>query len=387
MKRRIVSLLMVIAMTAAIAGIAAADTGIADSMEFKGEGLELSLSKALEIVMKDNPTIMKSELDLAQAQEDYDKGKRTLSKVRQMVNIRDTESLSYLESYALLELSNNFTLENAKREYDATAEGVKAGLEESYYGLLQAEQLVQIMKENMEVSKDLHEKTKQKLELGLVAKQEVLKSELSFIEAQNSYDSAVNTYKSAKMFLNTKLGNDVMTELVLKDDLAYKQYEPVVIGEAVQSALENRYEVKALAFAAQIADINKRIAEKKYPDVTYQYKEANINYQKAMKDLENGKKNIEMEVRSNYMNMLQKQQEIESGKKAVQLAEEALNIARVSYDAGLGVMTDVQQAQVAVQQAKLGLSKAILDYNLAVLTFEDSIGVGRIQAAVPGAGA
>jgi hypothetical protein len=45
----------------------------------------------------------------------------------------------------------------------------------------------------------------------------------------------------------------------------------------------------------------------------------------------------------------------------------------------MGVLTDVQKAQVALQQARLGLAKSILDYNIAVLNFEDSISVGRNQ--------
>jgi outer membrane protein TolC len=382
MKRRIVSFLMAAIMLVAVSVTTAADTNIVDSMEFQGEGLELSLEKAVEMGLADNPTILKSELDVEQAKVDYDKGKSALRKVKSLVNTRDKDSLSYLEGVALLELSTNFTLENAQRKYDATVEGVKAGLEQTYYSLLQAEQLMQINKENMEVLRDLHEKAKKKLELGLVAKQEVLNSELSYINAKNAYDSSVNTYKSAKMLLNTKLGNDVMTELVLTDDLTYKKYEPASIAEAIQSSLENRYELKAMEFAYQMAEINEKISGKKYPEFTYDYRNATVNLKKALGDLENAQKNIEMEVRSNYLTLLQKKQEIESGEKSVQLAEEALKIARTSYDAGMGVMTDVQQAQVAVQQAKLGLSKAVLDYNLAVLRFEDSIGVGRIQEAM-----
>jgi outer membrane protein TolC len=382
MKRRIVSFLVAAAMLVVISATTAADTNIVNSMEFQGEGLRLSLEEVVEIGMTDNPAILKSQLDVEQAKVDYDKGKSSLRKVKNFVGTRDTDSLSYLETVALLELSTNFTLENAQRKYDATVEGVKADLEQTYYNLLQAEQLMRINEENMEVMKDLYEITKKKLELGLIAKQEVLNSEINYIKAKNEYDSSVNTYKSAKMLLNTKLGNNVMTELILTDNLAYKEYEVASIAEAIQSALENRYEIKALEYAYQMAEINEKISGKKYPEFTYDYRKATVGLKKALSDLENAKKNIEIEVRSNYLTLLQKKQEIESGEKTVQLAEEALKIARVSYDSGMGVMTDVLQAQVAVQQAKLGLSRAVLDYNLAVLKFEDSIGVGRIQQAM-----
>ena len=75
MKRRIVSYLAAAAMLVVISATAAADSNIVNSMEFQGEGLKLSLAEVIEIGMTDNPTILKSELDVEQAKVDYDKGK------------------------------------------------------------------------------------------------------------------------------------------------------------------------------------------------------------------------------------------------------------------------------------------------------------------------
>lgn len=377
MKKRAISISLALAMLFVLTLATAADTNVVDSMEFQGKGIELTLNDAIQIMLKDNPTLLKSSLDLEQAKVSYDKNSSTLRKIRKSFNIRDVGSLDYLQSVTLFELSTEYGINNAQRTYDATLEGLKASIEESYYGLLQAEQLKKINEENMLLSRDLYDKIKKKYELGLAAKQEVLNSELSYIKAQNGFRAAENAVKSAKMAFNAKLGYDIMTEVKLKDELKYKEFELGSIAEAVKKALQSRMEIKSLEYAHQVADINMKIADIKFDDFMYPYKEAKINLQKAQRDLENVRKNIEMEVRINYMDVLQKQQEIKAGEKSVTLAEEALKISQVSYDAGMGLMTDVQKAQVALQQAKLGLSKAILDYNLAVLKFEDSIGVGR----------
>ncbi|MCG8501651.1 MAG: TolC family protein, partial [Firmicutes bacterium] len=154
----------------------------------------------------------------------------------------------------------------------------------------------------------------------------------------------------------------------------------VGIAEAVSQALSTRKEVKALQFAYDIEKINMDIAERKYSDFMSPYKTQQINLEKALKNLEDGKKGIEMEVRANYLDLMQKQEEIKSGEKAVEVAKQALHLSEVSYDAGMSVLTDVEQAQVALQQARLGLSQAILDYNLMALKFEDSMGVGRTNS-------
>lgn len=377
MKKYVGSTILVLVLCFTLVGTTLGASNIVDSMDFQGEGANLSLDKAIEQTIESSPSIKKAKLDLEQADVDYDKYKSNLRKAKKADNTKNKESASYLQYVTLQEIVGEYGLENSKRNYNATVEKLKADIEEAYYGLLQAQQLEDINKANVETAKDLYEKTNKKFELGLIAKQEVINSELSMIKAENDYKSAQNIVKNAKMGLNMILGYDVMKEIKLQDELKYKEFEAGSIAEGVSKALLNRNEIKAAEVGYEISKVNFAIAEKKYPDVTYQFREGKVNVEKAEKELKDAKKAIEMEVRGNYLNVIQKQEEIKAGKKSVELAEEALRLSRLSYDVGMSVLTDVQKAQTAFLQAKLGLSKAILDYNLAVLKYEDSIGVGR----------
>ncbi len=370
---RIGALAMVICIT--VITFTSAETNIIDSMNFEGEKVTLTLEEAIETMINDNPTIEKAKLDLEQAEVNYDDIRSDIKKADKIID--DEDSLQGLQAIKLPQLQADFLVANAERNYDATVEGLKANIEEVYYSLLQAQELVEINKANVDVANDLYEKTQKKFELGLVAKQEVLNSELSLIQAENEYKSAVDNVKKAKMALNTQLGYNVMTNIELEDQLTFNDFEVPSIAEAVSSALENRMEIKAAEFNYELEKLNMEIVAKQYPEITYMYREQKVVLEKALKDLETAKKNIEMEVRSNYLDVLQKQENINSSQKSVELAEEALRLSELSYDVGMSVLTDVQKAQTALKQAKLGLSKAILDYNLAILKFEDSISVGR----------
>lgn len=379
MRKRQVTYLITILVILAVSITAAAQSTIVDSMEFQGEAKVLTLDNAKEAVLKDNPLIKQSELDIEQAKIDSDKLK---SQVKTAKNYyKDDGSVIYRQMVVLPGVTADFLTANAQRAYDATVIGLKADTEKIYYQLLQAEQMVSINLDNMQVSKDLYEKTNKKFELGLVAKQEVLNSELNYINAQNEYRASGNALKNAKMAFNTKLGYDVMTEVKLQDELKYNEYKPVGIAQAVSSALSNRMEIKAVEFTYESEKINTEYYEKMYTDINFNYREHKVKLDKAAKDLTDANKNIEMEVRSYYLDVLQKQEEITAGEKSVALAQEALKITQATFDAGMALATDVQKAQVTLQQAKLGLSKAILDYNLAVQKFEDSMGVGRKDAS------
>lgn len=377
MKKYVGSSILVLVLCFTLVGTTLGESNIVDSMDFQGEGLNLSLDQAIEQTIESSPTIKEAKLNLDQAKVDYDKYRRNLRDLKKGVNTRDKDSIKYLQRVKLQEITGEYGLENSKRNYEATVEKLKAEIEGAYYGLLQAQQRAEINKANVETAKDLYKKTKKKFELGLVAKQEVINSELSLIQAENNYKSAQNTVKSTRMKLNMALGYDVMKEVKLEDELEYKEFKADGIAEAILKALLNRNEIKAVEYGYERTKVNFAITKKQYPDITYQYKEGKINLEKAEKELNDAKKGIEMEVRGNYLNVMQKQEEIKSGEKSVELAEEALRLSQLSYDVGMSVLTDVQKAQTALLQAKLGLSQAILDYNLAVLQYEDSIGVGR----------
>ncbi|WP_432406929.1 TolC family protein [Wukongibacter sp. M2B1] len=378
MKRNTKSIVLTAVVSLSLLGFATAESTIINSMDFQGKAIELTLDKAIEVGLEDNVTIEKSKIDIEKADLDADVLSKAIKKQKKVSSSYTKEGTSSnIELMKIPDLQEDFLVDNAKRNHEVTIISLKSKIEESYFQLLQAEEMVEINKENLEITEDLYNKTKQKFDLGLVTKQEVLQSEYNVQEAENKYRSSQDTVKKARMALNIELGYDVMTNIELKDELGYKEYKGIDLAEAISKALVTRNEIKASEYAYELARLKFEAADKKYTDNVFDHREAAVNLEKAEEDLTNTKKLIEMEIRANYLNVLQKQEDIKAGEKSVELAEEALRLTKSSYDVGMSVLTDVQKAQNTLLTAKLGLSKNILDYNLAVLTLEDSIGVGR----------
>lgn len=384
MKKNIKVLIVTTVLCLSLLGFATAESRIVDGMDFSDNGINLTLEEAIDVMLKDSPTVKQAYFDKEVAEVDYERNRRAIKKLKKLYKDKKEDSIDYIKGVKLFELKNNYGKENAERNYEATIEKLKAEVEESYFGLLQAQELEEINKTNLEIAKDLHDKTNKKYELGLIAEQEVFNSELNLIEAENDFKSAVNNLKLAKMMLNQNLGYDVMTEIVLEDKLEYKEFELESIADAISKAFINRNEIKAVEFGYEIEKINMDVIIKQYPEITFFYREQKIKTEKSEKSLTDTKKSIEVEVRNNYLVLLQKQEEIKAGQKSVELAKEALRLSQLSYDMGRSVLIDVQKAQTTLLQAELGLSKAVLDYNLAVIMFEDSIGVGRTSISFSG---
>ena len=86
-----------------------------------------------------------------------------------------------------------------------------------------------------------------------------------------------------------------------------------------------------------------------------------------------------MDVKSKYMNMTQKQSEVELGKLRVETAKEAYRLANLQYDAGMATLADAQQAQYGAYQAELAYYMTLLDYNLSIIEYEQSMTVGTMS--------
>ena len=84
---------------------------------------------------------------------------------------------------------------------------------------------------------------------------------------------------------------------------------------------------------------------------------------------------VNLDVRSNYLNLREAEKRIDTTKLAVSQAEEDYRIAQLRYMNGVGTNTDVLDAQVALTDAKTNYLQAMYDYNTCKTNLETAIGV------------
>src|SRR6266542_485737 len=83
---------------------------------------------------------------------------------------------------------------------------------------------------------------------------------------------------------------------------------------------------------------------------------------------------VELEIQQAYSNLLQNRELIQSQEKNVELAEEALRLAKARLDAGAGVQLDVLNAQVQLLTAQSTRLQAFFGYNSSLAEFDRATG-------------
>lgn len=86
------------------------------------------------------------------------------------------------------------------------------------------------------------------------------------------------------------------------------------------------------------------------------------------------KQGIELEVRQAYLNLRSAAEELAGADALIAQAREALRIANVRFQSGVGTNLEVLNAQTALSQAEAAKAEALFSYNLARATLERAVG-------------
>ncbi len=309
-------------------------------------------------------------------------------------------------SQAKLDLDSKqwgIALARQKLKYDAT---------DAYFKFMAARDNVKLSQESVERLERYLQDVKLQFEVGVVAKVDVLRSEVELAKAKQTLIEAQNTYDVTMANLNNIIGFPLTTELNVKGDMGYARYEKE-LAFCVDAALRQRPEISQYTDAAKSAQEAITIAKSGYlPTVSAVYnagwydskfaggnnynwsmylltswtlfdsgltagkvKQAVEGYKKAQEQLKQTVDSVQLDVRSTYLSLKSAEQSIATSSSAVGLAEEDYKIKVIRYQAGVGTNLDVLDAQVALTTAKNNFLKAMYEYNNYRAKLDKAMGV------------
>ena len=295
----------------------------------------------------------------------------------------------------------------------------------AYYDVLSTAEQVTVEESSVKLlTQELDDQTR-RFEAGTVPRFNVLRAEVELANERPRLIQARNDYRIAKNNLVDLLGYRVLpgvqedVPLDLTDKLEAEPYK-VDLTAAISRALTNRTEIQALRKQQALADQGVITAKGNYlpavsvfggygtrntefnndlvwvvkgPSAGAQFtwnifdglltqgkvKQARAVQGGAQVDLDNRMRTVELEVRTDYSNFLEATEVLESQKKVVEEAEEALRLASARSDAGTGTQLDVLSAQNSLTQARSVQVQALRGYDVARVRLARAIGDSIIE--------
>ncbi len=313
----------------------------------------------------------------------------------------------------------NAAEKQAKARYQSSVLGeelafitMKQTVSNAYYTLLAAIDAQQVCEQSVIALQDHLKNVQAQYDVGVVAKVDLLRSEVELTSAQQDLIKAENRHSIAEARLNNMIGIDQDTKLNPVEELGYKEYKEVLpncINHAMLHRLDlqqSRLQVKAAEAALNAAkagwmpsvsgSLSNSWSDNRWPGTEgsnwgvgvglemnvfdsgvtkSKVAAAKANLMTAKESYRQDTDNVELDVRNCYNTLREAEKRISTTQVAVSKAEEDYHIAQVRYEAGVGTNTDVLDAQVALHQARNNFNTSLYDYNLAKVALDTAMGI------------
>lgn len=308
-------------------------------------------------------------------------------------------------------------IDQAKQQADISILGldkakaqVKLDTVTSYFTVLQTANLLEVNNQTVANMEEHLQSVQAKYDVGVVAKSDLLRSEVELANARQNVIKAENNYLLAKNSLLNNMMLDAATELSLTESLVYQPYAKSM-EESLVLAKKNRPDIAQAQATVAIAATGIDLAKSgRLPSVSLgassgwsegilpssdnwtvgvsaswnlydagttgaKIKQADASLTKAQEQARQVETSALLEVRQNYLSMTEAKKRLGTTDVAVAKAQEDLYIAREKYNAGIGTNLDVIDAQLALTQAKTNRIQGLYDYNVSMAKLNKAIGM------------
>jgi len=302
---------------------------------------------------------------------------------------------------------NELSLEEQKNH-------LKFEVKTSFYNILKQEREIELEKLYLEQAKENLTVVKDKLRKGLSNKLDLLNAQLEVAGAEKSLFQNQNRLKRYLTEFKNLLGIGSWTKVELIEESEY-DYEPfeIKLNQAIEEALRNRVEIKQQKLTIQACKLDLALTKSKSsPSLNFsggynysyggefplkereEYKasltfeiplldggegraeirEAKENLRESELNLEKLKRNIITEIQDYFLDLQEKEKQIEFLKLSKEKYQIDLSIAKEMFYSGSITKDELREKEIAFKQAQIDLLNALLDHEIAKSRLLKSIG-------------
>jgi outer membrane protein TolC len=401
MKRKIALLLaMVLTLSTIQTNYALADeeTAVETTAETTTETvqpLQLSIEDAIKLAVENDREMWKINDGIKQAQDGRKQGKDDKELAEDLMDmpldILANMQIDITSNYVQTLLAKNgyyikladTQIKLLEKNKEVLTVGIELSTKRIYYNVLIAEKTIEINKAKLASANEQLRVINLKFNTGSATKAEVLKGEMSVQQAQTDLDSSNDDLNMAMLNLLNGLNLPFDTEVILTSkDLNYVPTQQLNLDAAIEKAKTDRPEIIKAENALELQKIETHVYTAYYTSNLRQNKSAVEKLKDAELNVPQAYKNVELDVRTSYLNLVKAERALVNMDKTVELAKEAARINKLLYANGMAAAADVIAADANLAQAEIGRYQLLAAYNLSKLMFDNSNLMGSASAGM-----
>ena len=302
----------------------------------------------------------------------------------------------------------------AELDYERTRNEIILQVTTAYQAVARAEEFVRVAEEALKNAQERLKAIQAQVDAGVASQFDLLRARTQVAQNEQALLSARNQLDLAKAALNNLLGRPLETPLeVVKPDHLPALEADLDLETLIRRAYAQRPEVRAAERGVELAQANIRNARRGELPTLALTGQADFNLNtspfnprretytgilvlsvpiwdggitrarvsQARDDLEiaqlrltQTREGVALEVRNAYLNLLDAKKRLEVARQGLEVATEALRLARVRFEAGVSPQLEISDAELAYTQAQTNLVNAQYDYLDAYASLMKAIG-------------
>ena len=316
---------------------------------------------------------------------------------------------------AKMEIQNyELQLENTMMSYSMQKLNIEKSVTQLFYNVYSQQQSLNIAKEELKNQQESYNIIKNKVEAGLVAKEELWQAELNLANAESSVYNAEVSLENSKDNLKQTVGMPIGDDFNVLSNVEVTTID-VELHDAIDYAIKQRMELRQRQIEieqAQFSLIKTKDQDNFKGDITLSfglegrsesvsalYNDKNLNdneqvgisfsipvwdwgarkskirsseisVQKAEINLEQEKVDIEINIRQVYRNLINLANQIEIAKKSAENAQRTYELKVEEYENGDLTSMDLSLYQNQLSSSKNNLTGALINYKIELLNLK-----------------
>ncbi len=315
-------------------------------------GEELTIEKALELVLQNNK-------DYNRSVKNYEEDEKDLY-----------ESNLWQGATYTNYLKGKISLKGAKRSIEKMVKNYELQLKNTFISILNAEMSLAQSKYAIELEKKNLDIAKQRYALGMISTQSLNNTQSSYDKNLEKIEDAEKSLKETYENLNEFMGVEKEKEFVLKYDILY---EPVCsdfdISKHKKSMLNNAYSIKSQEDSIDTKEIPVTYYGWFGVSENYSYSDALKDLEEAEEDYEDYKKDFLEDIDKTFEGMQDLEKDYDEAVKDLEKAIEDYEIIKLKYNLGSVTKLELENAKTSIISAQISIQKLVYEYDLAWFKF------------------
>jgi outer membrane protein TolC len=313
--------------------------------------VELDIFEAIELAEENNNSLLKAELIQKKAELNYKKA-------------QSQNKLNHYLSEEILAEKNYLSAEN---NYENRRAEIIKDLINQYFTIILDKKEIQSQELILKAEERLYKEMEKRFELSEVNRIDLLEQKNSFRDAEIKLE-----------VLNDKLEQDLINlkNLLKLDNINFELVEVPKIDfwkitqkEALETGFVNSKELKTYILDIKLAEINNKVEQIEAAEIDK--KIAALAITEAELALKEKKDNLESNIISAQLNLLQLENRIELEKQRLENNKNDYNRVKREYELGSASLTALYKYEASYYNQEFNYQNTLLDYYLAVEELAD----------------